>query len=554
MRSFAIVFLGLLVTLLSLPTQALAFTPPKSGANCDQEGNFGIYGGKLFSCVKNNKKLVWRVNTNFIAGGLCSEWTPGDTKSWAELQLFKNDAWVTQLLPIAFTPGPPCDTGKVRNSIPWVALPKKIAEGTKYRWKYSAGQNSYVTPSFKFSIAAMKIPFLKVYSAVVQPISGPDLSSSSSGSNSTSAPIKTPPASSILVPHTVEGGYGITWDNVLSKINDISAAAWTDAQATIARNKNLPSALSGFKSYISPGALATDPNIGEAETYLKRTFALFARVPAPKNVIFVATTQEERLATKTQIDSLYQDNNWIKIKLDDIYGINTDQPQGSVFTSSQCNGNDPARSASTYPNGTTATALIISVCPDIGRTQTHINGVHGMAHEYVHSIQVAVLVNVLDRQKFEPCWLREGAPEWTQSVVSSDFDQYLTTKHLHPYLLTSNGLKYEQTTARKWSADEVDAYLKRADDPKTCEATNEYALAYSLGEVATETLVSIGGSESFFALQELLAKGVSSNEAFLKVYGKTWDDVRPILAKVIAEQITLSWAPEAYTAQTRPKV
>ncbi|MSW74813.1 MAG: hypothetical protein F2814_05830, partial [Actinobacteria bacterium] len=53
--------------------------------------------------------------------------------------------------------------------------------------------------------------------------------------------VKTPPASSILVPHPVEGGYGITWDNVLSKINDISAAAWTDAQATIARNKNLPS-------------------------------------------------------------------------------------------------------------------------------------------------------------------------------------------------------------------------------------------------------------------------------------------------------------------------
>ena len=195
-----------------------------------------------------------------------------------------------------------------------------------------------------------------------------------------------------FVPHSVEGNYGITWENVTSKFNDISAAAWTDAQATIIRNKGLESAFAGYKSYLSPGALATDPEIGEAEIYLKRAFSLFARIPAPKNVIFVATTQEERLATKSKIDRLYPDSNWIKLKLDDIYGINTDQPEGSVFTQTQCDGNDGARSVSTYPDGTKATALLISVCPEIGNSETHINGVHGMAHEYIHSIQVAVFV------------------------------------------------------------------------------------------------------------------------------------------------------------------
>jgi hypothetical protein len=143
-----------------------------------------------------------------------------------------------------------------------------------------------------------------------------------------------------FVPHTVEGNYGITWENVTSKFNDISAAAWTDAQATIIRNKGLKSALAGYKSYLSPGALVTDPEIGEAEIYLKRAFSLFARIPAPNNVIFVATTQEERLATKSKIDRLYPDSNWIKLKLDDIYGINTDQPKGSAFTQTKCDGED----------------------------------------------------------------------------------------------------------------------------------------------------------------------------------------------------------------------
>jgi len=355
-----------------------------------------------------------------------------------------------------------------------------------------------------------------------------------------------------IVPNPVEGGYGITWQNITQRVADISAAAWTDAQATINRNKGLTTALAGYKSYLSPGALATDPEIGEAEIYLKRTFSLFARIPAPKNVIFVATTQEERLATKTQIDRLYPDSDWIKSKLDDIYGINTDQPAGSVFTQTQCNGNDGGRSVSTYPDGRIATALLISVCPDIGNSPTHINGVHGMAHEYLHSIQVAVLVNVLDRLKYEPCWLREGAAEWTQAVVSNNFDQYLSNQHLHPRLGTSNGLQSQQTDARTWTTEEVVSYLNLANEPSSCGTTNQFALAWSLGEAATETLVSIGGSESFFSLQILMANGQTINQAFKTVYGITWDEAAPILAEVVAKKITLGWTNEAYTYQTRP--
>jgi len=368
----------------------------------------------------------------------------------------------------------------------------------------------------------------------------------------TGTKVKVETSTTTFIPHAVEGNYGITWKNVTSKFNDISAAAWTDAQATIIRNKSLKSALAGYKSYLSPGALTTDPEIGEAEIYLKRTFSLFARIPAPKNVIFVATTQEERLATKSKIDRLYPDSNWIKLKLDDIYGINTDQPKGSAFTQTKCDGEDGARSVSTYPDGRKATALLISVCPDPGGRNTHNVGVHGMAHEYVHSIQVAVLVNVLDREKYEPCWLREGGAEWGQAVTSNNFDQYLLNQHLHPYLLTSNGLQHEQTTARTWTTEEVDSYLKLANKPSTCGITNQYALAFSLGAAATETLVSIGGSESFFALQLLLAKGQTSNQAFKSIYGKSWDDIRPILAEVVARKITLSWTPQELTYQTRP--
>ena len=356
----------------------------------------------------------------------------------------------------------------------------------------------------------------------------------------------------VLTPHPVEGPYGITWDNLVSKFNDIAAAAWTDAQATMKRNQDLPNAVSGYRSYISPGALAVDPKIGEAEKYLKRDFILYARFPAAKNIVFVATTQEERVATEAQMDLLYPDDSWMKSSLDSIYGINTGEPQGSVFTHPQCAGNDGARNTVSYPDTKMAAALIISICPAIGNQNPHEGGVHGMAHEYVHTIQSAILVNDVDRSNSEPCWLVEGEPEWTQAVVSDTFSQYLLNKHLHPYYLTSSGLQYMPTTARTWTADEVAAYLNRANDPTTCSTTNEFALSYSLGAATTEALVAIGGSESFFTMEEKLANRESTNQAFSEVYGKSWDDALPALSQVVAQTITKAWEADATTYQTVP--
>jgi hypothetical protein len=78
----------------------------------------------------------------------------------------------------------------------------------------------------------------------------------------------------------VDGPYGITFENMVSKFNDISAAAWLDAQATIKRNQNLPSASKTLYTYISPEALKVDPRIGEVVNLLKRDFSLFARFPS----------------------------------------------------------------------------------------------------------------------------------------------------------------------------------------------------------------------------------------------------------------------------------
>ena len=119
---------------ITLPASAQDFVTPKPTAACTKLGDFGVNNGQLMTCQGNGGSLTWHLETNFIAGGLCSSWTPGDTSTWAELQLFLNGKWVTQALPIALTPGPLCDNTRVNSSIPWIALPTKVADGTKYRW------------------------------------------------------------------------------------------------------------------------------------------------------------------------------------------------------------------------------------------------------------------------------------------------------------------------------------------------------------------------------------------------------------------------------------
>jgi hypothetical protein len=118
--------------------------------------------------------------------------------------------------------------------------------------------------------------------------------------------------------------------------------------------------------------------------------------------------------------------------------------------------------------------------------------------------------------------------------------------------LTSDGRQFEQTTSREWTAEEVQSYYLAAAKTATCHDIPQYAYSYSLGAATIEALVSIGGSESWFAFHQRLILGETMNQAFKSVYGITWDEASPILAQVVAKKITMSWSDTAMTYQTRP--
>ena len=347
----------------------------------------------------------------------------------------------------------------------------------------------------------------------------------------------------LLKPALVKGNYGITLDNIVSKVDEISLAAWTDAQNTIAKNQRRPEIYKGFVSYVSPGALKTDPQIGDGATLIKRVLSLFANVPRAKNIYFVATTQEEQVETQNKIKSKYPDGLIpLTRSLDSIYGKGDGSdgvPKDSVVVHPKCDGGHSLRQGFSQPTSAipsiTTAVVTINACPT--SEEGSVLGAHISAHEYVHTIQVALHPggNIKD---YQPCWMTEGEAEWVQAAVSSDFSTYLQLQDSQPYYLTSAGLNYRKSTQLVWTTKDIRTYLKSAANLSTCGDTEMYALAFSLGALTAEALVSIGGSESLFALDERLSSGQKINVAFKNVYGITWDAAIPILSKVVAVKIT----------------
>jgi hypothetical protein len=282
---------------------------------------------------------------------------------------------------------------------------------------------------------------------------------------------------------------------------------------------------------------------------MKRTFSLFAKYPHAQQVFYIATTVEEKVQTFAEVDKLYSKNSFMKRSIDDMYGINTNQPVGSVFVRPTCEGTDTGRNTRDAQPIGAASGVVWNFCPVTSNPRSHIESDHGAAHEYAHTIQAQMFSE--KQVGYQPCWMIEGEVEFAQTAVSQTFSEYIDMQHLHPYYLTFFGLEFSQPTQTIWTASEISDYLKEAS-VQPCHLTRKYALAYSAGTAAIEALVAIAGSESFFAVDQRIARGKKFVDAFEEVYGVTWDYAEPILSEVVAQKLTLAQSKDALTYQTRP--
>ena len=92
-----------------------------------------------------------------------------------------------------------------------------------------------------------------------------------------------------------------------------------------------------------------------------------------------------------------------------------------------------------------------------------------------------------------------------------------------------------------WTASELKEYLysqlANESDPNSCYQNGPlYTMGYSVGMAATEALIAIGGPQATMALIARQADGDNFDEAFLNVYGISWDEGSTILGQVLAAE------------------
>jgi len=529
MKKFFLFVISLSSVLGFFGSSAYAATP-KVGTACSTLGASSISAGIKIKCTKSSKGLVWKKynsvtsTTSYVAKDqknlrhlVAFEGCANPNNATAKVQVLVKGKWLN-IKPVNSgwkeTPSacPVAQLGQ-KNSLAWVDA--YMDGGVTFRWYFTGEVNIFHHDNL--------------------------------GNGYSESGSFTPPAP-LVVPHPVDNKYGITWQNVSSRVKDISAAAYTDAQATIARNQGLPSAANVFKTYISPGATQVYPQVENGPNLMKRTFSLFAKYPHTEKVFYVATTMDEIKETFAKIDSLYPSGPFMKNTYDALYGKNTNLPDGSVYTHAKCEGGDSGRNTSDWKNGMIASAIVWNFC-DRNNPRDHIESDHGVPHEHTHNVQAQIYNG--KQLDVQPCWMKEGEAEWAQTAASLTFTEYLDLQHFHPYYLSANGLNYRQLTQTTWTPSELDEYFKEAV-VMPCNTTPRQAMSYSAGAAAIEVLVAIGGSESFFAVDQRIARGMKFVDAFKEVYGVTWDYAETILADVVAEKLTLAQSKDALTYQTRP--
>jgi hypothetical protein len=178
-----------------------------------------------------------------------------------------------------------------------------------------------------------------------------------------------------------------------------------------------------------------------------------------------------------------------------------------------------------------------------------LGGVFG--HEYTHSAQAAQFLgntNVgkpvsKEREKYGldnspsglfqgvlPCWMTEGMANFNgTAVVATTFDKYMEWRKDAPG-------SQQTPDFTDFSAKSIENYLLTNKSPKCLPPAGIYLMGYTIGALTVEALAAIAGPQASMAVVTLMGRGQTYEIAFKSVYGISWAEAAPILAKVVAAE------------------
>jgi hypothetical protein len=161
-----------------------------------------------------------------------------------------------------------------------------------------------------------------------------------------------------------------------------------------------------------------------------------------------------------------------------------------------------------------------------------VRGSYG--HEFSHVVQYSQFANqpALNGYSTLPCWFSEGQPQVP--------GQALGFTNLSDYKLSRESWFSQPAGALgDYSQDSILKFYSLAGVSKDglCAPSIRQRI-YDVGYMTVEALASIKGIESTMQVVVGVSQGLTFNQSFEKVYGISWNEAAPILAKVVSLEFT----------------
>ena len=153
-----------------------------------------------------------------------------------------------------------------------------------------------------------------------------------------------------------------------------------------------------------------------------------------------------------------------------------------------------------------------------------------LAHEYFHNLQSGPmsLAQSLQRSDFPPTWITEGTATLVQNAVinSASYEKFMNyRKNSVGELIERQGIEEEFIknflSQKAWIAE-----------PNWGGASPDWS--YQLGARVMEALVSLGGTDSVLEIHNLMSKKTGFDAMFKTIYGLSFEEAVPVIAKALA--------------------
>lgn len=159
-----------------------------------------------------------------------------------------------------------------------------------------------------------------------------------------------------------------------------------------------------------------------------------------------------------------------------------------------------------------------------------------IAHEYLHTIEAIHLGSrryiALERT---PSWFSQGTAVFMEGAAPNyqSFDAYMRFRLVDSKVIYSD---CPYVFCVKVNTNLIQDYMSLSHQSKNWD-NFPYAMKYEMSSRIVEVLVALKGPDTMISMFRAIGEGTPFDRAFESVYGISYESAKPIIAKIVADQL-----------------